>query len=290
MSLTISNYKNISNVYLIDTWIAWPIISIFWWIHWNEISWIKANKYFFEQIKAWEINIKKGKIILVLKANEEAVKINNRQVKYNLNRLFKDDWIEKDDYEYKRALELKSILRESDYLLDLHSTSWTSIPFLYSEMHNYDLAKKMWVSHVIWWWWELDWNTVSWDTENYINSHAWVWFTFEAWDHLSKIWFKSAYSMILNFLSVLEIIDKNYFSKIWFGENYMKVIDYYVAKSNDFNYNISIENFQKINAWTLIWIDWWIEVRSKNNMVFIMPKAEDIIEKDVEVYFIGEEI
>lgn len=290
MKTIIKNYKNISNAILIDSWISGPTISIFWWIHWDEVSGIKANRYFYEQVKKWNINIKKGKLILVLEANEEAVKINDMQVNYNLNRLFKDDLVDKDDYEYKRVEELKSILKISDYLLDLHSTSGPSIPFLYSEMQNFDLAKKMWVSHVIWGWWDLDWNEISWDTENYINSYGWVWFTFEAWDHLSKDWFKNAYSMILNFLSALEIIDYKYFEKIWEIEMFFKIIDFYVAKSNDFKYKVLENNFQNFKAWTLIWIDSWEEVIANEDMIFVMPKKEEIIQKWVEVYFVGKEL
>jgi len=290
MMMKITTYNNLANIYFIDSEVPWPIISIFWWIHWDEISWVKANKYFFDQIKDWNINIKKGKLILVLEANEEAVKINDRQVEYNLNRLFKDDLDDLDNYEYKRAIVLKNILKDSDYLLDLHSTSWPSIPFLYSEMQNFELAKKMWVSHVIWGWWELDWDTISWDTENYINSHWWVWFTFEAGDHLSKDWFKNAYQMILNFLSTLDIIEHKYFKNIWWEKVFFKVTDYYVAKSDNFKYKVPEENFQKFKAWTLIWIDGWNEILAKEDMIFVMPKKEEIIQKDIEVYFIGKEI
>lgn len=286
-----NNYKNINNCVLIDSWIPWPIVSIFSGIHWDEISWIKANKNFYDKVKSWEINLKKWKLILVLEANEQAIKINDRQVKYNLNRLFKSKLEDIDDYEYKRAWELKSILNESDYLLDLHSTSGPSIPFIFSEIQNLDFAKQLGVSQIIAWWNELGW-IISGDTETYINSKSWVWFTFEAWNHTNPNWEKNAYQMILNFLSYLWFIDKNYFKIIGGNKKeYIKMKSAYIAKTNNFKYLIhDIENFKKIEKWTIIWKDNKNEVIAENNMVFIMPKKEDIIKKWEEIFFIWEEI
>ena len=61
----IKNYNNIESTYLIDSEKEWPVISIFSWIHWDEISWILANKKFFEQIDKWEIKINFWKLIFL---------------------------------------------------------------------------------------------------------------------------------------------------------------------------------------------------------------------------------
>ena len=282
----IENYKNISSSYLIDSENKWKNISIFWWIHWDEKSWILACKKFLKNVDDWEIEILKWKIILVLKSNEEAVKINKREVKFNLNRLFKDNSDIENCYEKNRAEELKTILQESDYLLDLHSTSWPSIPFLFSEMPNFDLAKKLWVNHIIAWWNELWW-VISWDTESYINSLWWQWFTFEAWNYDNPDWEKIAYQMLLNFLSQLWIISNKYFKNILeLEEKFIKMKSVYIAKSNNFKYKIDIENFKEIKKWTLIWIDNWEKIFAEEDIFLIMPKKEEIIEKWVEVFFI----
>lgn len=290
MNPVITQYKDFWDIFLIETWLPGPTISIFWWIHWDEISWVQATKYFFQNIKNKNIFLKKWRIILVLEANQEAVASNQRKIKHDMNRLFNDTWIFHNDYEYKRVEQLKYILKISDFLLDLHSTAWPSVPFLYAEMHNFDLAQKMWVSYVIGWWWELSWDTISWDTEIYINSHGWVWFTFEAGDHLSKHWCKHAYQMILNFLSTLAIIDQSYFCQIGEWSLALKVTDYYVAQSWNFRYDIDIQNFQRLSQGTLIWKDDDKIIYAHHDMIFIMPKTEDIIEPWIEVFFIWKEI
>lgn len=290
MKPIITAYQDFWDIFLIDSGYPGPTISIFWWIHWDEISGVRANKKFFQNIKNGSIVLNKWKLILVLEANQQAIQNNTRQIRYNMNRLFDDTIQPASDYEHQRGSQLRSILKISDYLLDLHSTSWPSEPFLYAEMDHFDLAKKMWVSHVVWWWWELSWDTISWDTEIYINSHGWVWFTFEAGDHLSKHWFKYAYQMILNFLSTLAIIDQSYFCKIGEWRLALKITDYYVAQSWNFKYNIDIQNFQRLSQGTLIWKDDDKVIYAHHDMIFIMPKLEEIIEPGVEVFFIWKEI
>lgn len=282
------NYKNIDSCIEIDTWIKWPTVSIFSWVHWDEISWIYATNIFLDKLEKWEIKVNCWKINLVLEANEVAVKDKKREVCYNLNRLFKDDIVYWDTYEEKRAIDLKKILRESEYHLDLHSTSGPSIPFLFSEMSNFQLAKKLWISHIVWWWWELDEWVISWDTELYVNKLWWTWFTFEAWNHDNPEWWKNSYQMILNFLSSLDLIDKKYFKEIWKEEVYFKVIDSYIAKTDNFRYSIEIENFKKLKKWTLIWKDWDEEIIAKDNMILTMPKTN--YKKWWEVFFIWKEI
>lgn len=283
----INNYNNVKNCILIDSWKDWKTISIFAWIHWDEVSWIKALEKFFNKIKSLEISIKKWKLILVLKANEKAIEKNKRQVKYNLNRLFKDDLEKIDDYEYKRSVELKEILKETDFMLDLHSTAGPSIPFIFSEMKNIDIVKNLWVSHMIVWWEDIGW-VVSGDTETYINYKSWIWFTFEAWDHNNPDWEKNAYQMILNFLSYLWALDNKYFKNIWESkQNLIKMESLYIAKSENFKYKINnIDNFKEIKKGTIIWKDDKKEIIAENDLIFIMPKTEDIIKKWIEVFFI----
>jgi len=284
------NYNNIVGVTLIETGIQWHTISIFSWIHWDETSGVIANELFLEKIINWEVIILKWKLIIVKECNKKAIKLWKREVKMNLNRLFKDNFTHNiNDYEESRSVELMSILKESDYLLDLHSTSWESIPFIFSEIQNFDLAKKLWISHIILWWNDLWW-VISWDTESYINSKWWAGFTFEAWNHNSPDWKKNSYQMILNFLSTLEVIDYKYFKKIWWKNIFIKLEDLYIAKSDNFKYSIDVENFTKIKSWNIIWVDSWENIYSKNDMFLIMPMDEKIVKKWKEIFFIWKEV
>jgi len=287
----IEKYKNINSCVCIDSWIIWDTIVIFSWIHGNEKSWIYWTEKIFEQLKSKNIVLKKWKIIIVFKANEKAVKINKREVEKNMNRLFRDDLKNRNWYEELRALELMNLLKESNYLLDLHSTSGASIPFIFSEMKHFSFAKKLGISHIVWWWWELtDW-VVSGDTENYMNNLWWVWVTFEAWNHDNPEWWENAYQMIINYLSVLNMIDAKYFKNIWKKENIFTNIKLvYVAKTNKFEYSISVDNFNKIDKWTLIAKDWEEKIYAEKDMVLILPKEEKNIKKWIEAFFIADQI
>lgn len=285
----IENYKNTESAYKVISNKNWPVVSIFSWIHWNEKSWIIAVWKFLSQIKSNEISIDKWSIIFVEWANKKAIEQIKRSVKDNLNRLFIDN-LEWSWYEYYRSRELIWLLQESNYLLDLHSTPWPSIPFLFSEMSNFHFAKELWVSHIIWWWNDLGDSSTIWDSENYMNKLGWIWFTFESWDHNSPEWEKNAYQVILNTLSRLWMIDEEYFTPISHKKNYLKVVDVYVCKSWKFEFKIqNLENFSSITKGTLIWLDWNEEVRAEEDMLLVMPHIWNF-KKWQEIFFVGKEL
>jgi len=281
-----NDYLWVNGAYLFDTELAWPTLVIFSWIHWDEVSWIVANKSIYEKLINKEILLNFWRLILVVESNKEAIIQRKRFVEYNMNRLFKD-WIEWDCYEIERSKELRKILDESDCLLDLHSTSWPSIPFMYAEKCNLNFAKSLWISHIIYGWDNIsNWN-VSWDTENYVNRNWWVWITFEAWNHDDDDWAKNSFQMILNFLSVLWMIDNKYFSNITEWKNIICIKDCYENKSWMFKYELAnIDNFQFIKFWTLIWYDWQEPVIAKEDFILVMPTAEYAIKQYADVFFI----
>lgn len=284
----VNDFNWVSSSVLVDTWTDWPSVSIFSWIHGNEASWITANKRFLSEVQDWVIDIIKWRILFVLESNQEAIKIWQREVAKNMNRLFTEvdqDW---NDYEAIRANELRNLLKIFwvDKHLDLHSTSEPSIPFMFAEKDKFDEAKKLGVSHIIWWWWELSNWVMAWDTENYVNMLWWSWFTFEAGNHDSPDWEKNAYQMILNFLVSNWLIDKKYFKEIWNDKNFLMIQKAYIANSDNFKYAIEIENFKNLEKWTLIWYDDEVPVLAEEDMVLIMPKKQEILKKWIEVFLI----
>jgi len=154
-------FNNFSNIFIFDTKIDWPTFVIFWWIHWNEVAWVKVIDTLLKQLENGEIKILKWKIILSY-WNEQAIKIWRRQVKYNLNRLFKDTYFSSfsNDYEINRVKELREVLIEWDVLLDIHSTSSKSTPFMFSEdfEDEIDIAKSVWPKKIIIWWEKISWD------------------------------------------------------------------------------------------------------------------------------------
>lgn len=266
-----------------------PSVLVFSWVHWDEVSGIEANKKLAKQIISWKIKVISWKITLVLEANEQAVKQWIREVKANMNRLFLD-WLQNTCYEENRAKELMKLIKNSDYLLDLHSTSWPSIPFAYAEENSLDLAKQVWIRNIISWWWALSEqegnNNIAWDSENYMNKNWWQAITFEAWNHHNPDWTDISYKILLNFLATLWVIDNKYYKEVDWEKTHTKITWYYTAQSDNFKYSIETENFMKIKKWTEIWIDWDTLVIAQEDMTLIMPKKEDILQKWIEVFFI----
>ena len=98
-----------------------PVVGIMGLVHGNE----PCGGFAIDSLK--DIKPKKGTLIL-MKANLEAAKVNQRSVEVNLNRSFPGK--EDGKLEERIAYELFPFMKMCDYLLDLHSTSEDSDPFI----------------------------------------------------------------------------------------------------------------------------------------------------------------
>lgn len=97
--------------------------------HGDEIAGLKAHDFLEAHFKNHPL--KKGSLHL-LRGNLEAHKKNQRFLSHDLNRLFKNDYgpeIDQNSYDYQRAQELKPFFADTDYVLDIHSTSSPSVAF-----------------------------------------------------------------------------------------------------------------------------------------------------------------
>lgn len=270
----IEKYKNIETCYLFDTWIKWENVTIFSWVHWDEISWVKANNKLLANILSWNISLKKWKLFLVLEANWNAVKLWKRQEKFNLNRLFSDALVYWDSYEEKRVQELKSVLKESDYFLDLHSTSWPTEAYFFCEKEFIEFWKSLNAPYLVYWWNDLDSdsNWISWDSENYVNKNWWIWLTFESGSHLSVDWEKNAYQISLNFLSKLWLIDNSFFVSFTTETKVIKIKSVYVCKTWNFKFELNnLDNFSFVWKNSIIGFDWDEKIIAENDMILVMP-------------------
>lgn len=115
---------------------------IFAGIHGNEHCGIHA----FEQIIP-NLEIESGTVIFQI-GNPKAVEQYIRFTEMNLNRMFKDEEayseIEKQTYEYNRALELKTLLDSADILLDIHSsTNKDSKRFIIGEKNSFSITEQL---------------------------------------------------------------------------------------------------------------------------------------------------
>jgi len=240
--------KEISEwIFLKDSFEKWNITTVMVWVHGNEYSWIDILDKIIDKI-----NIITWKVYFIY-ANLEAIKNNVRYNEKNLNRCFLK-WNKWYSYEEKRAIEIIKYLDKSDFLLDIHNTFSfnSSLEMLITtnvEYSKYFNIKKV-VSHIddIQKWWS-DW---------YLDSIWKKWFCLECWS--INFWDKEksnilAEESIVNFLKVTWNIEWR--AKVYDNKNEIIKMDYmYKSKTNNFKLSKDFKDFEKIEKWELVAIDW----------------------------------
>ena len=120
-----------------------PVVGVVGLVHGNEPCGVAA----IDSLR--DFKPEKGTLILI-KANLEAAKENKRYLETNLNRSFPGK--EDGSFEEKIAYELFPFVQMCDYLLDLHSTSQDSEPFIIINEDNgarHKLGSKLGIKNYI---------------------------------------------------------------------------------------------------------------------------------------------
>lgn len=281
------SFENIEWTFVFDSKINWQTIAIFWWIHWDEVVWEKTIKYFLEKFKNKELKVLKWKIIFAY-GNLKAMQIRKREFTANLNRVFRKELLEKPSeiYEINRAKQLAKILDNSDVLLDLHSVSSKSEPFMFSENTEKDLelAKNIFDWKIIVWYWEISDDSIAWDTENYMHKQGKQAHTLECGNHnlenSEEIWIEVSKNILWYFW----IIDyKKQTKNNW---DFYKIKDIFTTKTWKFIFSKIYDNLDFIKKWEIIWKDLDQEIIAKEDFYIIMPSySEQKIWKEIFFYW-----
>ncbi|MDD2693677.1 MAG: succinylglutamate desuccinylase/aspartoacylase family protein [Candidatus Gracilibacteria bacterium] len=285
--------------HIFDSGLPGDTIAIFGGIHGNETSGIQAALRIVEDIREGNSILAKGRLIVIPLCNPLAHSIGVRYVEKNLNRCFMRTLPANPCQEELYAHEIMDILEtyQVSKLMDLHSTSGPSIPFMFVEEKNLDFAQKLGISHVIIGWDRLGDGVLSGDSEGYMNSFPGrMGFTFEAGNHNNPEGAKNAYQMALNFLVANMMIDMRYSHTIGREKMIIKMKDVYILEGTSFEYAIpSIENFSLIAPGSGL-IGYSVDEGGTRKPIFatpgdilVMPKAFDIHQGE-EVFFLGESI
>ena len=253
--------------------IPWPKLIVLWSIHGDEPSGTIAWMKFREILANGQLILVKWSITIITHCNQAAFTQWVRSIDKNLNRCFQENNLG-ESYEDWLARSIMIHLKEHDYLLDLHSTSWKSIPFMFCEKSNLQFAQQLLVSHLILGWWERQTVWMRWDTESFMNSIWKMGFTFEAWNHNAPEWADNAYQAILNFVSALWLIAPKLSIAIGWTYPVIVSIDWvYTAKSENWNFAIKhTENFYRLNRGDLIGYDDTIPIYSDKDSILLLPK------------------
>jgi len=314
--MKVQNYAGVSNSVFISTWKKWPTVGISAWIHGNEKAGVEALKEFYKKIEDWTIQITRWNLFLLLEWNEQALRRNVREVKYNLNRCINNPggYFKKDEDEIQRWKQIKKIIDylKPSYWLDLHTVSAPeALPYLFSGVEGYTFAKDLWIQNIA-----INWANASNtqdkpnDTYQLSNKNQWVadyvnyiwWFgyTFEAGSHNSPNWKENSMQAIINFLKKLDMIDswesKKIISDKENNKNKHVHMEYRHTFKDGFEYkdNKIPASFTFYKKWDLIGYDiinWerkW--VRALFDGYIVLPKDPKICENWKEVFFFGKKM
>lgn len=285
-----NNFKIYSNkdfVFEIDSWINWPITSVVWLTHWNEISWLILFDYLINEfdirkkIKKWKINLIIWNFKAFLTKTQDWL-LCRRYLEKDFNRVWWEDW---EKYEYKRKNEIKKYIDESNALIDIHTTSNPSTPMIFP-VNNNKLSNEI-VEKFIW---EFVIHNIL-DKLNWVCLADYHWkqnknnisIAFEWWEHFDNKTIENVKYNILMFLNKMWNISEN----IYTSEKYIKknLYVYHVekAKSLDykFTYSHTPKSFDFIKKWVQISLDWEEKIYCNNDSYILMPAKK--------IYYIWEE-
>ncbi len=192
----------------LDSLAPWKRLLIIWSIHWDERAWSLWIERFLLAIRSWQEKLVWGSIVCIPYANWEAWNNNVRYIDHNANRLFNQAW---DTPEHILTWEIKRYIKESDFILDLHTYHFGKWSFLFDDMETRegdDILQVVPVDQILLWWNNLYTNTESWmDTTAYGKS-LWIsWTTVECWSHWDINAVDIAYESIISVWTILGILD-----------------------------------------------------------------------------------
>ncbi len=268
------NSKN--SIITIDSWKPWKTISIIACTHWNEVSWIFVFEKLLEEFDI-KNKLKNGKLNLIF-GNIDAFFENKRFVDIDMNRLWS---LEKEFEKYKDFERVKKIapyLKNSDIIIDLHSTTTPSdafiIPVSNFPKKDLDYLKS---DYVIYWILEfLNWIVIS-----AINKNA-ISLVLEAWQHIDKKTIEISTFNVIILLQRFGFIEKEIEEKI-ISKKYFKISERYKAKSMNitYTYNQNPKSFQEIPKNTEILKDDWKSWFTNEDVTVLMPSPPRYIGDEI---------
>lgn len=229
------------------------------------------------------LDIKRGTVHFIV-ANLEALTLGERQVDMNLNRAFRPNKLltakERGTYERKRALELMPYLRESEALLDVHSSmTKKSKPFIICEPHSFPIAKRL----------RFGIRSHGWDvieaggTDYFMNTMGKIGICIECGNHNDPKAPKLARESIIRFLTIMGAIDGR-LPRECKSQKVMHAFGIYKTETN-FRKAREFEDFEPLPKGTPIGYDGKKKVLAPENMLIIFPRNQDLPGK--EAFILG---
>jgi succinylglutamate desuccinylase len=268
-----------------------PRVVLFGGVHGDELSGVHAIEKLFFDLFAGTRTLRQGSLTLV-RGNEQALAAERRYLKHNLNRLFRDDYgpeIDRTSYEFNRAQELKSVLHDCDYFLDLHSAPIAQDPFMVAEQGAVGFYSKLGIPRIMTGWSKFSSGAIGGDAENYANAHGAKSATLESGSHFDKRSNDVAYRSIVSLLSLLEMIAGTEQP----AARPLEIVDVYAVvmkEADDFRYAGKVDNFQFIEKGKSFGFQSGCAITVSEDSYLLIPMKPEDTRIHEEVCYLGRKV
>jgi uncharacterized protein len=268
-----------------------PRVVMFSGVHGDELSGIHAIEKLFFDLFAGTRTLKRGSLILV-RANEYAMAHERRYVKYNLNRIFREDYgpeIDRSQYEFVRVQELKPLLKNCDYFLDFHSAPIAREPFLIAEKRCLKFYSKLGIPRIITGWSNFSGGAIGGDAENYANAQGAVSATLESGSHFDKSANDVAYRTAVSLLSLLGMVEPTE-EPLGTHTDIFEMHAVVTKDADDFQYVGQVQNFQFIKANDAFAFQGGVPLRVSEDSYLLIPMKPQDTKIREEVCYLGRKL
>jgi succinylglutamate desuccinylase len=267
---------------------AGPSLVILGGIHGNEPCGVYAVEKLLAMLTTGELVLTRGALTLIT-ANTDALKQNVRFLVVNLNRLFKDNSSVVDCAEIRRAEELKPLLSKASHVLDLHSTSQPSPPFIVCEEGDKSFAERLGVDWIVTGWAALD-PALDGDTCTWASKHGAQAVTLECGQHTDPTAPEFAFAAAMRALVTLEMVCVPHAKQPSKVSNAIKLYHAHILIQPDFSYSRMYQGFDLVAAGECIGRDSQGEYLAPQAGRIIFPADPKTTALNTELYMLGYDI
>jgi predicted deacylase len=278
----------VPNAFVMDSGLPGPRVLVFGGIHGNERGGWQAVAELIRQFCAGSRTLERGSLTLAI-GNLPAIQKEVRYVSHNLNRLFRDELNDRDlSPEHRRAAELRQLIGNADFLLDLHATTAPSLPFLMCEEHLIADARSIGAERIVVGWGTLGEDSIGGDTETYALSHGVRAFTMEngqwCWEQSANC----ALDVATRFLTYTGVEVSG--SLVASSSKIFRLFEVQNKVRDGFLYQQAWSTFDRLAAHQVIGYDSVEKFLAPKECVIIMPGNPERLQVGEDLYLLAEEV
>lgn len=223
-----------------------------------------------------------GEVFLIL-GNPFAYEQNVRFLEFDMNRLLGKDYsdLETADsstlaIEQKRVLEIAEIVKDADFLLDIHSTIKPSRAFMYCEtsLEHLKLANLFSVDYIVSAASDFRPADLVSSVDNFVDERGGIGLTYEAGWHEDPLKVSEVIKNIKTFLQELDVYDFELAVNSAHIAQQMLIYADVIPQSGSFSFVKDFENFDFVEKGSIIALDGDAEITAKQDSYVVFPKIK----------------